>query len=161
VSFEVPAYGGHHEAHVDFGKKEPMKRFFITAASILALSTAASASVVCDDAGNCIANSPHAAPAPAPSPPAVVYEAPPSNRAIPVADCALIVHPVHLDRFGDNNLSVHPSPYHPSASTESDELVPGDTVCALPGPVGPWIHIQYLRGGYVHTGWSHAGYLSD
>jgi hypothetical protein len=135
-----------------------MKRFLIAAVSVLALSNAASASVVCDDAGNCIANSPDAAPAPAAPP--VVYEAP-ADRAIPVGGCAVVVHPVHLDRFGDHSLSVHPSPYHPSASTVIDELVQGADAWQLPGNVGPWVHIQYSRGGRTRTGWSHEHYLSD
>jgi hypothetical protein len=134
---------------------ETMKRFLIATVCMLALSSAAGAAVTCDADGNCMASSPHAVP-----PPSVTYIAP-SNRAVPASDCDQVVHPVGLDKFRDNNLSVHPSPYNPSARTEIDELVPGDQVCVLPGNVGPWVHVQYTRGGRTRTGWAHSSYLAE
>ena len=64
---------------------------------------------------------------------------------------------VNLDRFGDNNLSVHPKP---GAGPEIDELFPGDDVCAI-NRVGPWVHIQYVRDGHAFTGWAHSRYLAE
>lgn len=81
------------------------------------------------------------------------FAAPPDDcRGVDMASVA------HLDPHGDNNLSVHASPYHPSAATEIDELFTGDRVCVI-GSRGPWLRIQYTRDGRNWTGWAHERYL--
>jgi hypothetical protein len=83
-----------------------------------------------------------------------------ANPAYPPDGCEHPAAVVHLERFGDNNLSVHSSPIHPSARNEIDELFPGDRVCIIGGNGDwPWLHIQYTRDGRNRTGWAHGRYL--
>lgn len=83
-----------------------------------------------------------------------------ANPAYPPDGCERPAAVVHLERFGDNNLSVHSSPIHPSARNEIDELFPGDRVCIIGGNGDwPWLRIQYTRDGRNRMGWAHGRYL--
>lgn len=80
-----------------------------------------------------------------------------AEPAQPVLPCnGSIMTPVHLDKFGDNNLAVHAVP---ALGPEIDELFPGDGVCAF-ARSGVWLRVQYTRGGHGITGWAHSHYLA-
>jgi hypothetical protein len=140
-----------------------MKMKYLAAlAAVLLSSTTALATVACDSAGNCVITPTYPPIAPAPPPPPPPPPIPPpaaaQSYASPPPDCDQLGSIVGLNPNGDNNLSVHATSHPRDTRDEIDELFTGDSVCVI-GQDGLWDHVQYIRDGRSHIGWSSSSYI--